>query len=218
MTLKVHGPAFSTCTKRITTLLEELQVPYELQDVNLWDGSNKKPEYLKMQPFGKVPVLEDSDLGTTIFESRSILRYLANKYADKGLAGTDAKSKALVDNWLEAEAQNLNPYTQGIVGQRVFAAMKGGKCDEAKVKELVEGLETVLDVLDKHLANQQFLAGDNFTIADIAALPYLHLTMTRAGEGDVFKKRPNVQAWADRCFARDSWKKAEAKGPMPGGS
>lgn len=82
MVLKVHGVAQSTCTRRVLVVLEEKKVPYELVTVKFMEGEHKKPAHLAIQPFGKVPVLEDD--GFFLYESRAIAKYIAKKYEGQG--------------------------------------------------------------------------------------------------------------------------------------
>ncbi|CAM6107293.1 unnamed protein product [Calypogeia fissa] len=83
MALKVYGMAPSTCTARVLLALFEKHVTdFEIVDVDLGKGEHKKPEFLKIQPFGVIPVLQDGDL--TLFESRAIARYIAYKYEKQG--------------------------------------------------------------------------------------------------------------------------------------
>lgn len=82
MAIKVHGVAFSTCTQRILLALTELGVEYEFVSINFAGGEHKSPAYLKLQPWGKVPVLEDD--GFFVFESRAMSKYVAKKYAGQG--------------------------------------------------------------------------------------------------------------------------------------
>lgn len=82
MVIKVHGIAQSTCTRRVLTALVEKNVPYELVTVNFAVKEHKSEAFLKLQPFGKVPVLEDD--GVFIYESRAIAKYIAKKYAGQG--------------------------------------------------------------------------------------------------------------------------------------
>jgi glutathione S-transferase len=82
MVLKVHGVKGSTCTQRVLTALNEKGVPYELITINFAKAENKSETYLKLQPFGKIPVLEDD--GFILFESRAIAKYIAKKYASQG--------------------------------------------------------------------------------------------------------------------------------------
>lgn len=82
MVIKIHGAKQSTCTRRVLTALIEKGVPYELVPVNFAAAEHKSPAFLALQPFGKVPVLEDD--GYFVFESRAMCRYIARKYADQG--------------------------------------------------------------------------------------------------------------------------------------
>lgn len=82
-TIKLYGMAMSTCTRRVRCVLEEMSLPYELILVDIAKGEHKQPAHLSIQPFGQVPVLEDTD-GTKVFESRAIMRYLLKKYPAEG--------------------------------------------------------------------------------------------------------------------------------------
>lgn len=83
MPIKIHGPARAMCTQRVALVLEEKQVPYELvvKDCDTAEA-RRHPNFLKLQPWGKVPVLEDD--GVFIFESRAICKYIVKKYAAQG--------------------------------------------------------------------------------------------------------------------------------------
>ncbi len=82
MVLKVHGVKGSTCTQRVLTALYEKGVEYELITIDFAKAENKSEKYLKLQPFGKIPVLEDD--GFILFESRAIAKYIVKKYASQG--------------------------------------------------------------------------------------------------------------------------------------
>jgi glutathione S-transferase len=84
MVLKVHGTKGSTCTQRVLTALYEKGVPYELVIVDFSVAEHKSEKYMKLQPFGKIPVLDDD--GFILFESRAIAKYIAKKYAGQGTA------------------------------------------------------------------------------------------------------------------------------------
>ncbi|KAL6215802.1 hypothetical protein ACLB2K_015230 [Fragaria x ananassa] len=83
--VKVYGPPISTALSRVLACLLEKEVPYQLIPVNMAKGEHKKPEFLKIQPFGQVPAFEDD--GFALFESRSICRYICDKYAKQGNKG-----------------------------------------------------------------------------------------------------------------------------------
>lgn len=82
MVIKLHGVQQSTCTRRVLVVLEEKKVPYELVKVDFMAKEHKSEAFLKLQPFGKVPVLEDD--GGFIYESRAIAKYIAKKFAEQG--------------------------------------------------------------------------------------------------------------------------------------
>jgi glutathione S-transferase len=82
MVLKVYGAKRSTCTQRVLTALYEKGVPYELITIDFSKAENKSEKYMKLQPFGKIPVLDDD--GFILFESRAIAKYIAKKYAGQG--------------------------------------------------------------------------------------------------------------------------------------
>ena len=82
MTLKIYGSPYSTCNQRVLVVCEEKQIPYEKITLDFMKGEHKDPEYIKLHPFGRVPVLDDD--GFIVYESRAIVRYLAVKYAGQG--------------------------------------------------------------------------------------------------------------------------------------
>lgn len=82
MVLKIHGVKSSTCTRRVLTALYEKGVPYEFVPVNFANGEHKSPKHMALQPFGKVPAMDDD--GFILFESRAIAKYIAKKYAGQG--------------------------------------------------------------------------------------------------------------------------------------
>ncbi|KAI5073615.1 hypothetical protein GOP47_0011628 [Adiantum capillus-veneris] len=203
--LKIHGIAMSTCTGRVMATAFEKDAPFELQPVDLFSGAHKKPDFLALQPFGVIPVLQDENL--TIFESRAIARYIANKYEGQGtpLYGETLQDKAKVDQWLEVESQNYNPPISTIVGQLVFRPMRGEPTEESVVSDNIAKLEKVLDIYEEHLAKNEYLAGDFFSLADLSHLPYTHYLINLAKKGDVITSRKHVNAWWEKISSRPSW-------------
>ncbi|KAH6782768.1 hypothetical protein C2S51_008061 [Perilla frutescens var. frutescens] len=205
--VKVYGPPLSTAVSRVLVCLLEKDVPFQLLPVNMARGEHKKPDYLKIQPFGQVPAFQDDSI--TLFESRAISRYVCEKYANqgnKGLFGTDLFEKASIDQWLEAEGQTFNPPSSVLVFQLAFAPRMKLKQDENVIKQNEAKLANVLDVYDKRLEESRYLAGDDFTLADLSHLPNVqYLNGTDVGE--LFRSRKNVERWWDDISSRESWKK-----------
>ena len=189
--LSVYGDAKSTCTQRVLILLEELELKYKFKSVDLQKGEQKDPEYLKKQPFGKVPVVEYGE--KTLFESRTILKYISKNNRDV----VDLVQNVYVDMWLEAESQNFHPHISKIVMERVFK--KQSETEEVK-RALVE-LEAVLDVYNGILSTREYIAGDEYSIADISHIPYAYYFL-KAGYKETLKKRENVYNWLKRIMRR----------------
>ncbi|GJP33215.1 hypothetical protein CLOM_g17771 [Closterium sp. NIES-68] len=208
---KIYGLNMSTCTKRVLTTLEEKAVAdYELIPVDLGKGEHKSEEFKKKQPFGVIPYLDDGDV--QVFESRAIARYISDKHAGQGteLLGSTLKERALVNQWLEVEAQNYNSPISQLIAEKVFKPMfGGGEPDQAKAAEHKARLSTVLDVYEAHLANNEYLAGSAFSLADLSHLPYTAMLWV-SGDSDLITSRPNVNKWWERITSRPSWKKISA--------
>lgn len=201
--LIVHGHPKATCTQRVLILLEELELKYELDVVDLSKGENKEEAYLELQPFGKLPCVEYGD--KILFESRAILRYIArnNRFEDVDLLGD-----VYADVWMEVEGQNFNGPVSKIVYEKMFKKWKDpeGKPDEAVVSVALAELEKVLDVYEKQLEGKEYIAGDTFTIADITHIPYAYCFL-KCGYKSVLKQRSNVYRWLKRIMLRPAVKR-----------
>jgi len=208
MPIEVYGLAMSTCTQRVLTTLTEKGLKFELKAVDFSAGEHKSAKYLEeKQPFGVIPVLIDED-GFKIYESRAICRYLELKYKGKGtelIPSKDVHAQGLFEQAASIETSYFDPHASAIVFERVFKKMKGlGEPDEARVASLKEQLNAKLDVYEKILSKQPYLAGQEFTLADLFHLPY-GAWLVKLGE-DFFESRPNVKKWWDKITSRPSWK------------
>eukprot|EP01018_Ginkgo_biloba_P009469 Gb_36276 [translate_table: standard] len=211
MALKVHGLPLSTFTAGVLTCLNEKEVAdYELIPVNPMTGAHKQPPFLALNPFGQIPALQDGDL--TLFESRAIIKYLAQKYEGQGtnLLGNTLSEKATVEQWSQVESLHFNPPCSAIVFQIVFAPMRGGATDQSVVEANLENLGKVLDIYEERLSKSKYLAGDFFSLADLQHLSYTHYLIHVAGKGEVVNSRKHVKAWWDDISSRPSWKKVAA--------
>ncbi|KAK0576712.1 hypothetical protein LWI29_022266 [Acer saccharum] len=206
--VKLYGPPLSTAVSRVLACLLEKDVQFQLAPIDLSKGEQKKPEFLKMQPFGQVPAFEDENI--SLFESRAICRYICEKYPEKGnkgLYGTNPLAKASIDQWLEAEGQTFNPPSSVLVFQLAFAPLMKLKQDETLIRQNEAKLSKVLDVYEKRLSESRFLASDEFSLADLSHLPNAHYLVTATDRGEIFTSRKNVGRWWDEISNRDSWKK-----------
>ena len=144
-----------------------------------------------------------------LFESRTILKYLARKYRKLGnLFGSNIKEEAIIDNWIEAEGQNYYPAIMPLLYELVFNKFKDPNAipNQDIVNESLQKFNDILDVYEKRLEGREYIALDHFTIADLSYVPY-SACLVKAGLLSPFVSHPNVNAWLNRLYDRESWKK-----------
>lgn len=203
--MKVYGHPMSTCTRKVLTTLAEKGREASFELVDLATGQQKSPQYMAKHPFGVVPFFEDD--GFTLYESRAIIRYLDAKLPGTKLTPSDLPSLGRMEQWLSVEQSYFSPNCMAIVMELMFKAMRGGgKPDMDKVTKGRDGSAKVLDVVDRALMTQAYLAGDTFSLADISWLPYLQY-LAATPHGTLITERPHVKAWWQRISTRPSWRK-----------
>ncbi|CAN6701623.1 unnamed protein product [Malus baccata var. baccata] len=157
MVVKVYGP-FYALPKQVLVCLVEKEIEFETSPIDLFKGENKTPEFLKLQPFGQVPVIQDGDY--TLYESRAIIRYYAEKYSSQGtdLLGKTIEERGLVEQWLEVEASNYHPPLDNLVINILFASALGFPSDPKIIQESEEKFGKVLDIYEDRLSKSKYLA------------------------------------------------------------
>ncbi|WP_437731952.1 glutathione S-transferase family protein [Sorangium sp. So ce1335] len=185
--VRLYRHPLSGHSHRVELFLSLLRLPFERIDVDLKNGAQRTPEFLRKNPFGQVPVIEDGDV--TLADSNAILVYLALRYDPSGRwLPRDPVAAARVEQWLSVAAGRLFSGP----GTARLANVFGLKVDHEQAKGIAAQL---FAVLDRHLATQLFLAGDAPTIADVAIYTYT----AHAPEGGVsLDPYGNVRAWLAR--------------------
>ncbi|XP_048137985.1 glutathione S-transferase F9-like [Rhodamnia argentea] len=206
MVVKVFGPDYGN-PKRVLVCLIEKGVEFETVPLDILKGENRAPEFLKLQPFGSVPVIQDGDY--TLFESRAIARYYAEKYKHQGtdLLGKTIEERGLVEQWLEVEAQSYNPPINDLILKIVFGPLRGLTPDPKLIEESEEKLGKVLDIYEERLSKSKYLAGDFFSLADLSHLPLTQYLVGKVEKEYLIRDRKNASAWWDDISSRPSWKK-----------
>ncbi|CAI9775434.1 unnamed protein product [Fraxinus pennsylvanica] len=214
MVVKVYGPEYAS-SKRVIVCLVEKEIEFEVVDIDLFKGENKSPDYLKLQPFGLLPAIQDGDY--TLYESRAIIRYYVEKYKSQGteLFGKTMEEKGKVEQWLEVEAHNFHPPLYTLVLHTVFSSKLGITPDQKVIQENEAKLGKVLDIYEERLSTSKYLAGDFFSLADLSHLPFGHYLLNGAGKGYMIRDRKHVSAWWDVISNRPSWKKVLQLFPYP---
>ncbi|WOL05961.1 hypothetical protein Cni_G14692 [Canna indica] len=154
-------------------------------------------------------------------DSREICRYVSDKYAEKGnktLFGAGFLERPSVEQWLQAETVNFDPPSSALVFQLGFAPALRMPPDEALIRQSEEKLARVLDVYNMRLGDSAYLAGDEFTLADLSHLPNSHYLVTMSERGrKLFAGRRNVARWLKEMAERASWKRVvELQRERPG--
>jgi glutathione S-transferase len=206
--MKIYGHPVSTCTRKVLTTLHEKNASFEFVLVDFATNAHKRPEHLARQPFGQIPAIEDGDF--RFYESRAILRYIDQVVPGASLAPTDAKGRALMEQWISVETSNFTPHAMTIIHQLYFGPMRGNQPDLVKVDEARVKLTKAVEVLDGQLARGPHILGEMFSLADICFMPYVeYLTQTAAK--DTLLDHANVAAWWKRVSQRESWQRVTAK-------
>jgi len=199
----LHGHPVSTCTRKVLMTLGETETPYELKLVDFAKGEHKQEAHLARQPFGQIPTIEDGAF--TLFESRAICRYLAQK-AGSPLVPADLQGRARMDQWLSVEQSNFSGHAMKFIYHHTFKLPQ----EEAVLAAAGTALDVACNALSKPLATQPYLVGDQLTIADIGYLPYLEYVMASPAS-EVIAKHPHVAAWWTRISERPTWRKVAGR-------
>jgi glutathione S-transferase len=194
--IKLYDFISSPNCQRVKVVLAEKKLPYEMVPVDLKKGEQKKPEYLKLNPYGKVPVLIDG--ATVLYESLIINEYLEEKYPEPPLMPKDparrAKIRILIDygmNHVDAPYQTIRKEMMKDEKER----------DQAVIDKARQELKNLLGRFERELGDQPYLAGD-FSLADAALIP----RFTRLEGMGVLPdpSLPRVVAWVKRMKDRPS--------------
>lgn len=187
--IKLYRHALSGHAHRVELMLSLLGRPVEIIDVDLAKSAQKSPEFLAMNPFGQVPVIDDN--GAVLADSNAILVYLARQYGDAHWLPTDAVQLAQVVRWLSVAAGQIN---NGPARARLITVFGAGYDS----KEAIAKSHELLKVFEKELSQRDFLVGDLPTVADVAGYTYI----SHAPEGNVsLDDYPSVRSWLARIEA-----------------
>jgi len=152
--------------RKVSIMLEEVELPYNAIAINIGEGDQHTPEFLKISPNNKIPAIVDHDNGLSLMESGAILMYLAEKTGQ--LMPSSGAAKWKVIEWLMMQMGSVGP----MLGQtHHFAFYNPGKSPYSEERYLKENAR-IYGVLDKRLGDGQYLAGD-YSIADIATWPWI---------------------------------------------
>jgi len=203
MVLTLYGFPRSVNTQRVQIVLEEKNVPFSFVSIDLTKGQQKTPEYLEKHPFGVVPCIDDD--GFILYECRAICRYIAAKYESQGpkLIPTDLRGAALFEQAASVEVSYLSPHTGAIIREKFVKPVFGQTTDENIFAEQLGKLKDKVEVFDKILSKQKYLAGDEISLVDLFCIPGGSLLPVCSVH--VLEEKPNVARWWKDNSSRASW-------------
>ncbi|KAL2069624.1 hypothetical protein VTL71DRAFT_14303 [Oculimacula yallundae] len=203
----LYGSRGSTNTDRVRlTLAEGGFTDFELVLLNLQKGEQKSGEHKARHPWGKVPAIVFPD-GFTLYESRTISKYVAKKYSIPLLPpDSDAEATALLDQAQSVETIYFAEPAGKLTFEKHVKKMMGLPVDEKVVADTLKSLEAFFDVAEELLTKREYMAGDSFSLVDIYYVPIIR-RLFAIGYGDVITSRQAVSRWWERCMNRPAIQK-----------
>lgn len=194
---------------KASIMLEETGLPYEAHLVDIGVNESHTPAFLSLNPNGKIPAIIDphgpNDKPLALFESGAILIYLADKTGR--FIPVDAAQRWQTIQWIFFQVGSIGP----MFGQMGYFSEHAGKeiTDKRPLERYVNESKRLLNILDDRLAERRWMMGDDYTIADIATLGWVHSVATSSAAHTLveFDHFSNVAAWLDRALTRAAVKR-----------
>src|SRR6201997_3992823 len=184
--------------QKITFALHELGLECELVPVDLSKGEQRTPQFLALNPVGRVPVLVDGEL--KLWESHAILAYLGEKTGK--LWPTNAAGRADALRWMFFLAQHISPSATDLAFNRIAVKLLGVPGDQDAIARGEKALPGVIAVIEGQLAKGKWMLGNEFSLVDCDYTPVLNV-IEKAGFS--YHDFPKVQAYLDSCRSRPAW-------------
>ena len=188
--------------QKVFLMLEECELPYKQIKVDVWKGEQFKPDFLKVNPNAKVPAIVDHEgpggKPYTVFESGAILMYLADKTGK--FLPSDKRARFDVLQWMMVQMTGVGP----MYGQYVHFKMFAPPGNDYSAARYATEMRRLYDLLEKRLGEAPYLGGAEYSIADIATVPW---TRNREAWGVKDADNPNIARWFKACSERPAFKR-----------
>ncbi|UZJ57778.1 glutathione S-transferase family protein [Pseudomonas sp. KU26590] len=196
MSIKIYGDPGSGSLRRVTVAAAIMGVEIERIDVDLFKGESHTPEFLRLNPHGLTPVLQDGD--TVIWEASAINLYLAASASlDLNLLGRKEAERFEVLQWMFWSGEQWRVFSTFLFNEWAGKTLMGKPPTDAVVELAMSNIGNGAKVLDAHLATRNYIVGDALTLADIdIAAPFSQYQRT----GAPFNEFPNLMAWQQRLL------------------
>lgn len=205
--MRLYYHPISTCSRRVLMAAHSLGIQLDLVLVDLAQNQQNSPEFLKLNPNHRVPVLEHD--GFVLWESYAIMQYLADMVPDQKIYPVNPRDRADVNRWLFWCGQYFMPGVGILNWENSIKKMVGiGSADPVEVARGESLFVDAAKILDDHLGNREWICDTGLSLADLAiAAPLADQHSAKLPVND----RPHLQRWLKQMQALDSWKKTEAR-------
>lgn len=214
--MKLYALPITPSSIKVSAVLEHLKMPCTYETIDLTKMEQKTPEFLKINPNGRVPVLEDN--GFLLSESEAIMQYLAAKKPDAKLWPSDPKKQATISRWQHWQSMHFGHDCHEIIFEKFAKAnVPGlGNPDPKIIQRAQEALATLLPILDQALKESTYIAGEELTIADFSLASWFVFQSLYEISLTPYK---NISRWYKKISELPAWKKAvpqelQAQGAM----
>ena len=187
--LTIYGSDLSGPAIKVRLTASFLGIEHKWQALNLREGEQKKEWFLKINPVGKIPAIDDD--GFHLFESNSICRYLCDKN-NAPLYPKDTHQRAIIDQWIDYSSFHIGANLMPIVYNRVFAPIRGIPVNERAITDGIEFLKQYIPIIENQLSEHKYLVSQTISLADIVLLSLLEPAEVAKVDLSVY---PKVSAW-----------------------
>jgi glutathione S-transferase len=192
--LHIYGSPLSSPTNKVRYVANYLHLDNEFHIINVSAGENSKPEFLKINPCGKIPAIDDD--GFMLAESNAIIRYLADKQ-QSAIYPRDLQNRALVDQWMDYASQHIAIATSKIMYNMYYYKLFNIEKDERSLQDGVRFLGKYLPVVEHQLSDHEYIAGKLITLADFSLLAALDVCEMSKVD---LSSYPHMSAWRKKLM------------------
>ncbi|MEW6271114.1 MAG: glutathione S-transferase family protein [Thermodesulfobacteriota bacterium] len=201
--LKLHYHPFSTYSRRVRIALIEKRIPHELVEVDMVARKHRSPEYLALNPYGRVPTLEED--GFVLYESTAILEYLELTRPDPPLVPSDPRGRATTAMHVKLCDIQLARQTGVIIFPKRFLPKE--RWDEKAMEQAKKEIEKHLEILETQLGKKEYMVGDRYGLVEVCYTPFVQFFPLME-----ITPPPAVGAWTERMLTRDSAQQTKPAG------
>ena len=203
--LNVYGHFFSMPSNKVRLCVSFLGLPHEYHHVDLQTGEHMQPDFLKINPMGRLPAIDDD--GFTLSQSDAICKYLCTLSGPSSFYPEDMHRQAKVNQWVDHASQHFQQAMGRLFFNRVVAPMIGEEVDELSITYGERMLERELPHLETALGENDYILGEIITLADIGMIVALEPAEMVGLDLEAY---PQIRKWRETVMAREFYKRVHA--------